>query len=77
LDLSLANSFGNFRKVNFYDAKVKEFDVDNNENYQIDALLRFHFKINPDNLDDEEYFNLYAQLEWVIRMENEKYKNKD
>ena len=77
MDLGLANNFGNLRTANFYDDKIKEFDIDNDEGAQIDALLRFHFKVNPDGLSDEEYFRLYAQLEWVIRMENKKYETKD
>jgi len=44
---------------------------------QMDALLRYHFKINPDTLEDNEYFKLAAQLTWVIEMENAKYKTKD
>lgn len=43
----------------------------------MDALLRYHFKIDPEGLDDAKYFKLAAQLTWVIEMENSKYKNKD
>ncbi len=43
----------------------------------MDALLRYHFKIDPTNLADEEYIKLAAQLTWVIEMENSKYKNED
>lgn len=73
--MRLAHSFGNFRNTNFYDAKIKEIDVDNNPGLQWDAMLRYHFKVNPDELEDKDYFKLIASLEWVIRMENEKYKD--
>lgn len=43
----------------------------------MDALIRYHFKIDPDELEDENYFKLAAQLTWVIEMENNKYKNTD
>lgn len=39
--------------------------------------MRYHFKINPDDLNDEQFYKLAAQLTWVIEMENSKYKNKD
>jgi len=60
---------------NFYDASLKEYSIDNDEGAQWDALIRYHFKTDPTNLEDEPYFKLCAQLEWVIRQENEKYKN--
>jgi len=31
-----------------------------------DALIRFHFKINTDSLSDEEFFELWAKLKWVL-----------
>ena len=74
VDLRLASSYGAFRPVGFYDAKIKEHNIDKDEGAQWDALLRYHFKVDPDGLDDDQYFKLVASLEWVIRMENEKYK---
>jgi hypothetical protein len=41
------------------------------------ALLRYHFKVDPDKLTDDQYYKLAAQLTWVIEMENSKYKNTD
>jgi len=52
-------------------------ELEGSELEQMDALLRYHFKINPEELNDNEYFKLAAQLTWVIEMENSKYKTKD
>jgi len=52
-------------------------ELEASELEQMDALLRYHFKVNPDTLEDNEYFKLAAQLTWVIEMENSKYKTKD
>ena len=52
-------------------------ELEGSELEQMDALLRYHFKVNPDTLEDNEYFKLAAQLTWVIEMENSKYKSKD
>ena len=43
----------------------------------MDALLRYHFKIDPEELEDEKYIKLAAQLTWVIEQENKKYKSED
>lgn len=77
VDLSAAHSLGVFREINFYDAKIKEINVEEDEGLQWDALLRFHLKVDPDKLDDKQYFNLVAGLEWVIKQENNKYKKED
>tara|TARA_R110002020_G_C16103417_1_gene758876 strand:+ start:530 stop:772 length:243 start_codon:yes stop_codon:yes gene_type:complete len=77
VDLSAAHSFGVFRDTNFYDSKIKEVNVDGDEGLQWDALIRYHLKVDPDKLKDEDYFKLAAGLEWVIRQENEKYKKED
>jgi len=34
---------------------------------QIDALLRFHFKIDPDQLDDDQWALRWNELEWVLK----------
>lgn len=75
--MSLANEMGGLRFVSFYDAKIDEFKIDKDEGQQWDALLRYHFKIDPTGLSDNEYFKLVAQLAWVIEQENNKYKNQD
>ena len=75
--MSLAYSFGALRRVNFYDARIKEINVDEDEGLKWDSLIRYHFKIDPEPLSDDAYFKLVAGLEWVIRQENEKHKNKD
>ncbi|BAQ92549.1 hypothetical protein [uncultured Mediterranean phage uvMED] len=75
VNLALANSLSNFRPVGFYDYNINKFDIDNNEPEQWDALLRFHFKINPNELADDEYFKMAAQLKWVIEQENKKYQS--
>ncbi len=33
---------------------------------QTDALLRFYFKVDPEELSDEKYYRLVAQLEWIV-----------
>lgn len=72
MDLELAQSLGGFKENNFYSQKIKEVDVDGDEGLQWEALLRYHFKIDPTGLSDEDFFKLAASLEWVIRMEKEK-----
>ena len=62
---------GGLRNVNFYSQKIKDVGVDNDEGLQWDALLRYHFKIDPSGLDDDAFFKLAAALEWVIRTEKE------
>lgn len=37
---------------------------------KISALLRFHFKVNPDDLTDSEYSELWQQLQWVLNFES-------
>lgn len=39
---------------------------------QLDALVRFHLKIETDNLTDEKLIELYAKVEWCIKQENKK-----
>ncbi len=34
---------------------------------QINALLRYHFKIDPDILSDEEWAMRWNELEWVLK----------
>ena len=75
--MHVANKVGGGKFINFYDERIAEHSIEGDEGAQWDALIRYHFKLDPTQLKDEEYFKLIAQLEWVIRQENEKYKNKD
>ena len=34
---------------------------------QTDALLRYYFKVDTDNLSDEKFFELYCKLKWVLK----------
>lgn len=70
--MELAQSLGGFKELNFYSHKIKEINVDGDEGLQWDALIRYHFKVDPSALPDDEFFKLAAALEWVIRMEKEK-----
>lgn len=33
---------------------------------QMDGLLRYHFKVDTDLLDDEKYCELEAKLSWIL-----------
>lgn len=37
-------------------------------------MIRYYFKINTDLLSDEEFFKLWAKLEWVL--EQKQHANK-
>lgn len=36
---------------------------------KIEALVRFHFKVNPDELDDDELGKLWGQLRYALEIE--------
>jgi hypothetical protein len=36
---------------------------------KVNALLRYHFKINPDELTDDEWCERYQELKWVLKFE--------
>jgi hypothetical protein len=40
---------------------------------QIDAMLAYYFKVDPDTLPDEEYAIKFAQMKWVLRKESERW----
>jgi hypothetical protein len=71
----MAHTLGGFRSVSFYDSQIAKFSVKDHEGDQWDALLRYHFKVDPTGMEDDEYFKLVAQLHWVIEQENNKYKD--
>ena len=77
MDLKAANSLQPWTRDSILKQNVdlyrKELDTD--ELGQMDALLRYHFKIDPDQLGDSEYYKMAAQLTWVIEMENKKYED--
>lgn len=79
IDLQVANSFLSYSRSSFLKTQIDGYkkEIDKDELEQMDALLRYHFKVNPDELEDEKYYKLAAQLTWVIEMENSKYKNTD
>jgi hypothetical protein len=33
---------------------------------QADALLRYYFKVETDNLSDEKFMELYAKVQWIM-----------
>jgi hypothetical protein len=37
----------------------------------MDALIRYHFHLNTDLLNDEEFFELWAKLEWVLEQKQQ------
>lgn len=37
---------------------------------KVDALLRFHFKIEPTGLSDQQYSELWAQLKFALDFES-------
>lgn len=36
---------------------------------RINALLRFHFKINPDDLDDDDWAQAWGDLKFALEQE--------
>lgn len=49
------------QRLGFYQSQIKE-----NGALQSDAVLHFYFKIDPETLNDEQYFKLQAKLEWIL-----------
>jgi len=43
---------------------------------QIDAQLAYYFKINPDDLSDEEYALKFAQMRWVLEQDSKRWGGK-
>lgn len=41
---------------------------------KIDALIRFHFKIDPDKLTDNKWAELWQQLQYALEQENQRFK---
>ncbi len=41
---------------------------------KINALLRYHFKIDPDKLDDDEWAKSWGELKYALNAEAERYK---
>lgn len=41
--------------------------VDSSEVRQISALLRYYFHLNPDELNEVEFYERWAELEWVLK----------
>jgi hypothetical protein len=37
---------------------------------QQDALLRYYFKIETNNLTDDEFFSYFCKLKWVLEQKN-------
>jgi hypothetical protein len=44
---------------------------------KINAMLRYHFKIDPDLLDDEDWLLRWRELQWVLNFEKERVDSKD
>lgn len=42
----------------------------------MDAMLAYYFKVNPDELSDEEYGMKFAQMKWVLKKESERWQPK-
>lgn len=42
---------------------------------KIDALLRFHYKVDPDNIEDDEYYKLFNELMYIKNFERNIYKS--
>jgi len=41
------------------------------------ALLRFHFKVDPEQLSDEQFSELWQQLKWALHFESKRFNLKD
>jgi hypothetical protein len=39
------------------------------------ALLRYHFKIEPEQLTDEQFSERWQELKWVLEFENQRYSD--
>ena len=52
-------------KINASDDRIEE-------TRKMSALIRYHFKINPDQLSDFEFAKLWNDLEFVLQYENKR-----
>jgi len=43
---------------------------------QIDAMLVYYFKVNPDDLSDEDYAKKFSQMKFVLKRESERWGSK-
>jgi len=41
---------------------------------QIDALLRFYFRIDPDELNDNDWAERWRELQYCLKREDERFK---
>jgi hypothetical protein len=44
---------------------------------KVNGLLRFHFKVDPDQLTDEEYSEQWQQLKWTLDFESRRFSVKE
>lgn len=44
---------------------------------KVNALLRYHFKIDPEELTDEQYSERWQELKWAIDFESKRFSLKD
>jgi len=43
---------------------------------QIDAMLAYYFKVNPEELSDEDYALKFVQMKFVLKKESERWQPK-
>ena len=65
------------RKKKFNAKKVlKKFEINNEEGAdeirKMSALIRFHFKINPDDLSDSDFSRTWNDLRYCLDFENKR-----
>ena len=57
---------------------IAQFQIKGGENTfevgKINALLRYHFKIDPDKLNDNEWAKSWGELKYALNAEAERYK---
>ncbi|WEK18177.1 MAG: hypothetical protein P0Y49_15405 [Candidatus Pedobacter colombiensis] len=44
---------------------------------KINSLIWYHLKINPGQLNDQDYFEAWRWLQWAMSFESKRYSLKD
>lgn len=68
------------KKRKFTKKALSEFAIDlKNDNVdefrKMSALIRFHYKVDTDNLSDNEFAKLWWDLRYCLDFENKRYNN--
>jgi len=66
-----------FSSKTWIEEQIDQAEKGGGELWQWESLLRYHFKVDPDSLTDADFFNLCAQLRYVIKSEQKRFSITD